>query len=377
MRMVGGSSRFLIAASSLSIFASALSGCGKDDESKSAGAETVTGPFLTAAQLNPASFKASSADEAKKEINSINEVYPQGSDAEKANEDAENAADEDDEFSKCLLGKLEQIQVEKNGQEFTAGFSIKDLNCKFSQGSLTINTFKIFTKGTCSKLSAEGKAMGAKTSFKSVEDKNPCEKNTSSSSIFQSEMTATLTFSSALKASPSENDLANATTKITVYSNESGKDFSACEDGIVEKKNCVATEVTKSVVSTKDGKILMDETSLVQRTENNLKGGAKADKYYSGGSFDLKINGWTGALTFTGAQTPPTFSMVKGSEKVTGTHGEGSGTNPTDGSDTTTDEGDNSGAEMLVFPSPEQPLFSAKAISAAASKALERALRAR
>lgn len=78
------------------------------------------------------------------------------------------------------------------------------------------------------------------------------------------------------------------------------------ENGCVEIETAVDTGTEKY-------------SDYLKRTHKNLVWTKGADvSWYTSGSMDLAINNWTGAITYSGAASNPTYSLTNGSETLNG-----------------------------------------------------------
>ena len=116
------------------------------------------------------------------------------------------------------------------------------------------------------------------------------------------------------------------TMKIMGYQSNSTADLKPCtaklagdvatfNDGCLEVSRTVTTEArVDGKPSSSEGK--EDGMSLTYRGLQSAKG---HNTWYKGGSMDVILNGWTGAVTYTSPTTAPTYKLAKAGQTVSGT----------------------------------------------------------
>ena len=278
-----------------------------------------SGFFLTAADLTPGTVYALSADDLASELDAEGSFFDQRPESDDPSEDD----------SSCVEDALGGLKVEASGDRMTISGSLDLSSCldgllggADASGLDLALTMKMYVEAQCE---GEDLSMYDGQSITDIADsardldelcdgtfrmRNHLWSHTvlSGSATFSGQ---TITLDTDTTSAAALQTTGDGPCVRTVSGDEV-----TYEDGCVETTHEVNTrDRSNGMPSEKDGK---DGISVLRYV--GLRGTQAGEHpYFTGGAMEVTLQNWTGTMTYTAAETAPTWSMSDGTDTRTGT----------------------------------------------------------
>ncbi|RYZ81286.1 MAG: hypothetical protein EOP04_24285 [Proteobacteria bacterium] len=227
--------------------------------------------------------------------------------------DAPVPTEEEDAVSSCLQVQVEGVKLKAYGDTVSFDATLDAAACiasSFKEANATEVKIEKAIISTYLEASCEGK------DFSALNGKTLKEAATALEGECEGKIT---NFESSLSSSKGTITLAGQTIKFDIETTtaNSKSDGTACvatiANGVRTENGCVSVEKTVDAIDPTNN-------SFRKTTSNNLTWNeANPGDYYDSGSFSVVVNNWSGTITYSGATTPPTFSITNGTTTETGT----------------------------------------------------------
>lgn len=110
----------------------------------------------------------------------------------------------------------------------------------------------------------------------------------------------------------------DASAKIGFFNKEGG----ACEltkvDGGLKMSSCLSANYVVTKYTEDDGQQKEEKSLVLLEAVNVVDSAVPTAVWYNGGKFNVTVNNFTGALSYSGAAIAPTYTLASGSDSVTG-----------------------------------------------------------
>lgn len=304
----------------------ALTGCEPEDDDASNG---VDGAFLSMVDLTPVGkFEAMAVGDLKETLKEESFLYNNEPDG------TEDETEQDKQSSACLLALLNDLSFEGDATRITLGSKLDVTSCfasssedglKDAKSSMTLTTFLAFTCDGIDLTQYVGKKFGELAGDENAIFKQLQCPTTSMLANTRVDVSISGTFEVDGQSIP-------VNVQTVTYSYQGDANGNPCVktvDGATRKlqDGCLSIDRTVDVENSSPSKdkALADEgTEQYRRYESvGIVEDLEGEKpYYSAGSFKAQIHDWSGEVSYSAGDVPPTYSMTKGPETVAGILGE-------------------------------------------------------
>ncbi len=301
------------------------SACGKDDSKGDVKAEVSAAAFLAPADVAPgANIKPLDKETAKSTIETDSSLM----------DDTPDDTTPATGSSKCFEDALNAVKV-KSGKTSLAIVATLDLKACLSasddlksqpDATLTVanatmhlafgagcpgEDFAQFDGKTFKEISADGKLD------------HLCEKGETRSILTNTELS--FEFASAATIGTTQVNVKYVSHSTSAQATVA---MDACTDKFdgtfwVDTTDCVHSDrsdaKTTTTVTGQAEKVVDSETYSKLLSSGLKSKGGKGSPWYAGGKLAVTYNDWTGVVTYTDAATPPTYTLAKGAESLSGT----------------------------------------------------------
>jgi hypothetical protein len=298
--------------------ADAGAGNGNGNGNGGAGANP-SGFFLTAADLTPGTLYTMSAADLASELDDEGSFFDQRPESDDPTEDD----------SSCVEDALGALKVEASGDRMTISGSLDLSSCldgllggADASGLDLALTMKMYVEAQCE--GADLSMYDGQSIIDIADSARDLDELCDGTFRMRNHLSSRTVLSGSATFSGQTITLDTDTTSAAALQTTDGGpcvrtvsgDETTFEDGCVETTHEVNTrDRSNGMASEKDGK---DGISVLRYV--GLRGTRAGEHpYFTGGAMEVTLQNWTGTMTYTDAETAPTWSMSDGTETQTGT----------------------------------------------------------